>query len=550
MDAQIDPLFEVGAVALGSLLILWLGFKLLFLPLRLTWRFGRILAQQIGPIAFTLVLVWTVALEPEPFVYLWEWFLRFGKALLVDVPRKVMPTLAQISSVCSQPSPSSCSTSISAAALQLWSAISQPVQAFEVPQGIERAALVFALGVTVAFVIAQFSWVDAGQATRGSTRTIAALAASFLLALYLAIISIIAIPVFGEKVPDIAPYSASLAGQLKQATPADGIKYPALTELDDERRGLPDIGTSGQSSDGPAVGPSLSDVIGTAWAAELDLWDQSAIRLHQAAMALPADARGFAQTAQSFFQVSNEGHIGEVATQRHVTVLVNSFNLWIADYRAALDACTATLRDDLGRFKIFYAAMAPFSRGTLGRVGALPGDQLSQALQTMNFQSCTDLKPVVRDYLPARSGPAETLGPLGAAAAWLLRTESPELALIIGLLGFGFLGALAASFIREFAVTARNELPAIDFIFPALIRGVGAAILVFLLAKGGTAILTKGDSSPNAYAIFFACFVAAVFSEDVWSWARSRQRRQFGDGRPPAPPHDTLAADQGSAHNC
>ena len=183
--------------------------------------------------------------------------------------------------------------------------------------------------------------------------------------------------------------------------------------------------------------------------------------------------------------------MGEVATQRHVTVLVNSFNLWIADYRAALDACTATLRDDLGRFKIFYAAMAPFSE-TLGRVGALPGDQLSQALQTMNFQSCTDLKPVVRDYLPARSGPAETLAQLGAAAAWLLRTESPELALIIGLLGFGFLGALAASFIKRVPVTARNELPAIDFIFPALIRGVGAAILVFLLAKGGTAILHEG----------------------------------------------------------
>ena len=242
----------MGAVALGSTFILWLGFKLLFLPLRLTWRFGRILAQQIGPIAFTLVLVWTVALEPEPFVYLWEWFLRFGKALLVDCPKK---GYADLSSDIQRfvrnrrPAPA-----LRPSARRLCSCGRQFMsqsQAFEVPQGIERAALVFALGVTVAFVIAQFSWVDAGQATRGSTRTIAALAASFLLALYLAIISIIAIPVFGEKVPDIAPYSASLAGQLKQATPADGIKYPALTELDDERRGLPDIGTSGQSWTGP-----------------------------------------------------------------------------------------------------------------------------------------------------------------------------------------------------------------------------------------------------------------------------------------------------------
>ena len=37
----------------------------------------------------------------------------------------------------------------------------------------------------------------------------------------------------------------------------------------------------------------------------------------------------------------------------------------------------------------------------------------------------------------------EQLGPIGTAAAWLLRTENTELALIIGLLGFGFFGALA-----------------------------------------------------------------------------------------------------------
>jgi hypothetical protein len=106
------------------------------------------------------------------------------------------------------------------------------------------------------------------------------------------------------------------------------------------------------------------------------------------------------------------------------------------------------------------------------------------------------------------------------------------LGLIIGLLGFGFFGALAASFIREFAATPGNDLPAIGFVLPALVRGVGAAILVFLLAKGGTAILTRGDASPNAYAIFVACFVAAVFSEDVWSWARTRQRRQLNENVP------------------
>jgi hypothetical protein len=327
-DGQLPNRAPPGGCMCARLpLALWFGFKLIFLPFRLTWRFGRVLAQQIGPVAFTLVLVWTVALEPAPFVYLWGWFLRFGKALLVDFPRAIIPIVAQMPSTCSGSSSSPCYTSIGTAALQALSTISQPLQAFEVPRGIERAALVFALGVTVAFVMVQFPWAGAGQTARGSTRTIAALAASFLLALYLAIISIIAIPVFGEKVPDIAPSRASLADQLKQATPEEQILYPALIELDNERHGLPDIGTVGYSSGGPEIGTSFADLIGAALAAQLDLWDQSAARLHQAAMALLADARGFAQTAESFFQVSNEGHIGEIATQRHVTVLVNSFNL-------------------------------------------------------------------------------------------------------------------------------------------------------------------------------------------------------------------------------
>jgi hypothetical protein len=306
------------------------------------------------------------------------------------------------------------------------------------------------------------------------------------------------------------------------------MKY-SMSELEDERHGLPDISTLGHSTAGETsvFGPWFFNIIEPAWAAQLDLWDQSDARLRQAATALPSEARSFAQTALSFFQVTNVGYIGEIATQRHVTKLANSFILWIADYRAALDACATTLSDDLGKFRTFYAAMVRINQTVLPAGAALPVEEVNQAFKGFYFQRCNDLKPVVRDYLPARSGPAETLGPFGAAAAWLLRTESPELALIIGLLGFGFFGALAASFIREFAGTPGNALPAIGFILPALIRGIGAAILVFLLAKGGTAIFTRGDASPNAYAIFFACFVAAVYSEDVWSWARSRQRRQF-----------------------
>src|SRR5690349_13353472 len=127
MDSSEIGFIALGAVAVGSLLLIWLGFKVLFLPLQLSLRFGRVLAKQIGPIALTLVLAWTVALEPEPFVYLWGWFLRLGKGLLVDAPRQVLPIVTQAVSVCSGTSASTCYNWAAVVAAQLWSAaISQP----------------------------------------------------------------------------------------------------------------------------------------------------------------------------------------------------------------------------------------------------------------------------------------------------------------------------------------------------------------------------------------------------------------------------------------
>jgi hypothetical protein len=527
---------------LGTLIFIWLGFKLLLLPLRLLLRFGRALAQQIGPVPLLLILIWTVALEPAPFLYLSRWFIVFGQALLVDAAQQAGPAFARMLESCTRTSSNVCSITVALEGQRLWSAaIGAPVREFGVPPRSSDAALWFAIGTTIACVAALTTTATA-QRSRSDLRTIAALTASFTLALYLAIVAIVAIPVFGEKVPDLTPYRTKLAEQLQKDTPGEPAQDPTV-DLDAERKGLPEFAALRSllpKSESPSrISTSLIDSIEPYWTAQLSLWDQTASDLKRAAKALPAEAAEFVRTAQSFFQLSNEGRIGEAATQRHLTVIVNSLNLWISDYRAAVDSCGARLRQDLSSFRNFHSALVPVAR-TMGETSAIPTDQLSQIGRSLNVTRCADVKPAARDYLPARTGPAETLGPFGAAAAWLLRTESPELALIIGLLGFGFFGALAASFIREFAGTKGYELPSIGFIVPALIRGVGAAILVFLLAKGGTAIFTRGDATPNAYAIFFACFVAAVFSEDVWAWARSRQRTQLppqdaGPDKPPEP---------------
>ena len=527
-----EDLFPLVGAALIALLMvslaLWLGFKLLFLPLRLVWRFGRSLAPQFRPAVFTLLVVWTVALEPGPFLYLWDWFLRFGKAILIDIPTVIIGLAPSIVG-CSADNVGVCLTSIGSLFQQILSTVQTPVATFTVPPNLDRAALIFAIGTTIATAITKLPQSNPTQPARYSARDVTALTASFALALYLCIISIIAIPVFGQKVPDITPYSASLADQLTKAAPLKDDDYPAILQLEQDRAALPNKlpAPTADAEHPDNYASSFSNTFETYWESQLNLWNQSHDRLHEAATTLPKEALSFAHAAKSFFQISNEGHIGEIVTQRHVTVLVNSFNLWMSDYKASIDSCTAKLNDDIGKFHTFYSNIGPITQALSSTESANNITAISNIFKSLTIEPCSSLKLAVRDYLPGRAGPEETLGPFGVAAAWLLRTESPELALIIGLLGFGFFGALAASFIRELAGATENQLPSLGFLVPALIRGMGAAILVFLLAKGGTAILTRGDATPNAYAIFFACFVAAVFSDDVWLWARARQRSQF-----------------------
>lgn len=111
--------------------------------------------------------------------------------------------------------------------------------------------------------------------------------------------------------------------------------------------------------------------------------------------------------------------------------------------------------------------------------------------------------------------------PFGWVSNWLIRMQSSELTLIIGMLGFGLFGAAISSYVREQSKRAPGE-PIVINISNVVVRGLSAAVVVFLAVKGSIAIFTVGNEEPNAYVLFFTCLVGAVFSESVWSWARKR----------------------------
>jgi hypothetical protein len=121
-------------------------------------------------------------------------------------------------------------------------------------------------------------------------------------------------------------------------------------------------------------------------------------------------------------------------------------------------------------------------------------------------------------------------GPFALVSQWLLKTRSQELALITGMFGFGLLGSAVVTFVRPRSAvspaqaafnTVAGEVASI------VARGLSAAIVVFLAVKGGLAIFTSGETEPNAYVLFFTCLVGAVFSENVWEWARKRLSEQL-----------------------
>lgn len=106
----------------------------------------------------------------------------------------------------------------------------------------------------------------------------------------------------------------------------------------------------------------------------------------------------------------------------------------------------------------------------------------------------------------------------------VVRDESQTLALIIGLIGFGLLGAIIGTFSRanaETNITSKSII--INSIFTTIIKSFSASMISYLSIKGGLSILTSNtENNANPYFILFVCFLASVYSEEIWQWAKKK----------------------------
>ncbi len=235
------------------------------------------------------------------------------------------------------------------------------------------------------------------------------------------------------------------------------------------------------------------------------------------------------EAAVKEYELKNVERKGSQEERVHFLLIQNWFFGRVAASEGALRWCATLIRknqrlmDDWGTLSRRVADLV--QRPTTGfDVGTALND-LSFASRRLEdelygaTESCN-----VRDFgtVPEPPPLGNSLGSLQFMAGWLLDASSLQLALIVGMMGFGLLGAVISTFVKERRASPARDAaqPIISDLAGVMLKGLSAAMVVFLAVQGGLAVLSGAGSEPNPYVLLLACFVAAVFSEQVWMSAQ------------------------------
>ncbi len=107
------------------------------------------------------------------------------------------------------------------------------------------------------------------------------------------------------------------------------------------------------------------------------------------------------------------------------------------------------------------------------------------------------------------------------------RLDRLDFVLIIGMLGLGVLGASASQLIRADEGNRVNALVSANMV-GIMVRGITATLVVYLGVSCGLVVFSNGGAQANPYALLLGCFIASVFSENVWAWARKLIGERLG----------------------
>jgi hypothetical protein len=346
-------------------------------------------------------------------------------------------------------------------------------------------------------------------------------AALVLISFYLALCALLAIPLFQEK----SQSQQLTVESLSKALDANIIKVEQFDQS--FPKDVPPLRELALSKAAEAYADGAKAIFDTTIQSQKTMWQdqQNAWSILRAkAMTAPSNWR---DQAINGFAAGLEISSGRKQTAQHY----NDLFLWhqrLAQLtRDALSKCQGavglfsfTAFQTSDTLRVIVEATSP------GPIAPSIGESLQQLQQNFysTYSNAIQLCQFNDDEIskiPARPSFASALGPVGSWTRWLLDTGQMPVVIIVGLVGFSLLGATVSRAVRAKDGELRAGL-SLDELLSVVAGGVTAAIVVFLAAYGGLAVLGSSSNDPNPYVVFVTCLVGAVYSEDVWSWARKR----------------------------
>jgi hypothetical protein len=365
------------------------------------------------------------------------------------------------------------------------------------------------------------------------------LTAVFLIGAYLSIAAIVAIPWLHEEKVSPGLTQESLTKMLDSILPAP---LPPETQ----EQGAPEapddpLAPLSEYAKTAGILPDIAPVLESTIRESRDVRARALLRLQQMPREINQRVNQMRQAALSAFELETATLMSNQERGYFMRQIQQSIT---ADYRrleATRAQCASSIADadrqlrDMGQVMMQVLESANTREQQLVIIRALKlkasdiDFALREACDTPDLQATAYTAPV------AGTG----WGPFGAVARWLLQTKSLPLALITGMLGFGLLGSAIATFVR--GGTERGHVSLTAEVTSVVVRGLSAAVVVFLAVKGGLAVFSSSEAEPNAYVVFLTCLVGAVFSEDVWNWARTKFLSNFGQEADESARNKTMA---------
>jgi hypothetical protein len=252
------------------------------------------------------------------------------------------------------------------------------------------------------------------------------------------------------------------------------------------------------------------------------------------------------ESALSTFRAENAEAFGVRETIAHFAKVARWHRENINEKQRAMFNCQSSATSWISKANAFVQDLA-LARGE-GQQAANEEDDAAMYARYSELSndyegalgSCRLAQVPPPDHVPTREPHGSSLGVVGYSSRWLLETGSMPVVIIVGLIGFSLLGATISRVVRAVGTSVGfGRLTAVDLLV-VVSGGAAAALVVFLASYGGLAVLGEGGSDPNPYVVFSACLIGAIFSEDVWLWARRRILGSLDQGL--EPPRNLTAA--------